>query len=424
MQGIDEELLSWHSFSTRSKNPVANSATAPELPGTSDRFLKVKETIYPLAAICIIVLTGLGICYSLYFTKAVMLPIVGAFLLNFLFSPIVLRMNRLGIPNVLGTFLVIGFAIGAIVITLAFAYQPAKTWLIEKDQNMEIVKRKLSALQQPVTAIRDMTEQIEEIGFERKIGQDFRQFNSSVLAKQTNSFGGMAKDERQPEAKKRDPESSSAVFADGTLRSAIPLGDDKSKNTKEQPSHTDSVDDSHTVASQAGSNIVPVEVQQPSISNRLFSTTGDAFAGISLMLVLLFYLLSAGDRGLEKLVELMPTFRDKKRVVELSRAIEKSISDYLFTTTLINIVLGLFIGTGMWCIGMPNPILWGAMAMFLNYFPFVGAIIGAGIVFLAAVVSFESIAFSMWAPAIYLSANLVEANFITPVLLDKATFVL
>ena len=138
------------------------------------------------------------------------------------------------------------------------------------------------------------------------------------------------------------------------------------------------------------------------------------------MLVLLFYLLSAGDRGLGKLVKLMPTFEGKKRTVELSRAIEKSISDYLFTTTLINAGLGIIIGVGMWSIGMPNPILWGVMAMLLNYFPFVGAIIGGGIVFLAGVVSFDSIVYAAWAPAIYLGVNLVEANLITPVLLGRS----
>ncbi len=45
---------------------------------------------------------------------------------------------------------------------------------------------------------------------------------------------------------------------------------------------------------------------------------------------------------------------------------------------------------------------------------------GAIVVFLVAVISFDSIACSLWAPTIYLSVNLVEANFITPVLLGRS----
>lgn len=360
-------------------------------PEICDSLAAAKAAIYPAAAVCVILLTLFAVGYSLYFTKAVMLPIVGAFLLNFIFSPLVMKMNQFRIPNAVGALIVLGIAMSAIFIALAFAYDPATRWLAAKDQNIAVVKEKLNILQKPLSMIQEVTNQIDQIG-SGDIG-------SSDI--ETGDIGHTSSGKT----------SQSDTQSDGV---------DVRENHTQQNNKTEDQNTQHDEDVQTDAPVIPVEVQQPSISNRIFSTTGDAFAGISLMMVLLFYLLSAGDRGLEKLVELMPTFRDKKRIVELSRAIEKSISDYLLTTTAINFGLGMVVGIGMWALEMPNPILWGAIAMFLNYFPFVGAWVGAAIVFLAAIVSFDSVAYSAWAPAIYLSANLIEANFITPILLGRS----
>lgn len=415
--------------------------TESEEPEICDHLAAAKDAIYPVTAVCVLLLTFFAVCYSLYFTKAVMLPIVGAFLLNFLFSPIVLKLNRAGLPNVAGTLVVLGFAIGAILIALAFAYQPATTWLAEREQNFVIVKRKLNALKQPIKAIKDVSEQIDEISSSEAVESESSSSDEGGKDGEKLKAGEKPKagDEQSQPTSENSPEAKSSTSQKPMPTNALQAAQKTYTSSESGLSHSDStpgeklgdvdgsvsgetgpVPDLDVEVSEPTAEVVPVEVQQPSISNRIFSTTGDVIAKISLMLVLLFYLLSAGDRGLEKLVRLMPTFQGKKRVVELTRAIEKSVSDYLLTTTLINFGLGVVIGTGMWLIGMPNPILWGAMAMLLNFFPFIGAIFGAAIVFLAAVVSFDSLAYAGWAPLIYLSANLIEANFITPILLGRS----
>jgi predicted PurR-regulated permease PerM len=345
-------------------NPVSADESRPS--GSVDAcnsLESIRASLFPVAAACLILLTILAVCYSLYFCKPVMLPITGALLLNLLFSPIINRLNRVGIPHVVGTFVILGVALAVIVLTFSFAYRPAASWLKDKDQNMAIVESKLLSLREPFEQINDVTEQIDAI---------------------TSGDAGKKKEEK-------------------VLFSWFP------KDWNHLPKKQNDV-----------SEIVPVEVRQPSISSRVFSTTGDVLLGLSLMVVLLFYLLASGDRGLEKLVELMPDWRNKRRVVELTRAIEKSVSQYLLTTTIINFGLGLVIGTGMWVMGMPNPLLWGVMAMLLNYLPFVGAIIGAIIVFLVAVITFDSIAFAAIAPSIYLAVNIVEANLITPVMVGRS----
>jgi len=363
------QTITTEEFSVRIDSPDGPNNGSQE--SVCESIAVARQFAWPTTSVCIIILTLLALSYTLYFAKPVMLPIAGAFLLNLLFSPLVKFLNRQRIPNVVGTLAVMGTAIGIVAFALSFTAEPAQSWMAEKDKNLEILQTKLNSLREPVAGLIEVSEQIDNI-----------------------SSGEVP-----------DSDSDDVAQAPGDQHvelSSISESKPKSKS-KSKPK-----------------SVVPVTVSQPSISSRIFSSTGDALIGISLMLVLLFYLLASGDRGLEKLVEIMPTFKNKRRVVQLTHAIEKSISQYLLTTTAINASLGIVIGTGMWAMGMPNPILWGVVAMLLNFLPFVGAFIGASVVFFVAVISFDSLGYATIAPAIYLAANVVEANFITPVLIGRS----
>lgn len=163
-----------------------------------------------------------------------------------------------------------------------------------------------------------------------------------------------------------------------------------------------------------------VEVKQPSLSNALLDTTGALMTGAAIVITMVFLLLGFGDRLVDGIVRILPTRRDKGNVRHMFHEAEVTISNYLFTYTAINLALGIVIGAGLWLMGMPNPLLWGAMAACLNYLPFVGLAVGSVVVFLVALISFDSTAYALLAPAIYLLANGVEANVVTPLLLGRS----
>lgn len=165
-----------------------------------------------------------------------------------------------------------------------------------------------------------------------------------------------------------------------------------------------------------------VAEEPPSLATKVLNTTGGFLAGAMITIVTLFFLLAGGDRFLEKLVGLMPTWTDKRRMVELTRETQSKISSYLFTITMINIGLGVVIGTGLWLIGMPmpNPVMWGCLAAVLNYIPFAGFIVGVMLVTVVSIVTFDGLGHALLAPAIYLAANGIEANFITPALIGRS----
>ncbi|HVF62326.1 MAG TPA: AI-2E family transporter [Thermoanaerobaculia bacterium] len=162
-----------------------------------------------------------------------------------------------------------------------------------------------------------------------------------------------------------------------------------------------------------------VEVESESLGRRLFQNLWTFSANAFVMLVLLYFLLAAGDLFLLKLVRVLPTLADKKRAVEILRQVELEVSAYLSTVTLINIGLGAAVGLAFWLLDMPNPILWGVMVALLNYIPYAGAIIGAAIMAVVAFLTFKETGQAMLVPAAYLLINFAESYFVTPMVLGR-----
>jgi len=166
---------------------------------------------------------------------------------------------------------------------------------------------------------------------------------------------------------------------------------------------------------------VPVSVQggSPAISN-IFSGAQSIAAVALATLALLFFLLISDEAFLGKIVGALPRFADKKLAVKTVHAIEENISRYLITLTVINLVLGLAIGTSLWAMGMPNPALWGVMAAVLNFIPYLGPLVGAIVVAAAALLTFDGIGHVLIPPLVYLAWNALEGMVITPLVLGRA----
>lgn len=139
------------------------------------------------------------------------------------------------------------------------------------------------------------------------------------------------------------------------------------------------------------------------------------FGGIALVTVVLtLFLLVYNTLIYEKIVQAVPRFSDKKVAVQTIHEIEREISRYLLSITLINLGLGIAVAVAMWLLEMPSPYLWGIMAAALNFMPYVGAIIGAVVLALVALVSIEPVGQAMLVPLVYLFLTSVEGQFITP----------
>ena len=163
-----------------------------------------------------------------------------------------------------------------------------------------------------------------------------------------------------------------------------------------------------------GSPVPEVVVKQPGIAASLAWVAPLFLAQIVFVLVLLFFLLSSGDMIYEKIVHVLPTLTDKKRAIRIARDIEQKLSTYLFTITMINIGLGIAIGTVMWAIGMPNPLLFGVGVFALNYIPYAGPATGVALATIVGLISGDGLWMGALAGGSYILIATIEGHLITP----------
>lgn len=162
-----------------------------------------------------------------------------------------------------------------------------------------------------------------------------------------------------------------------------------------------------------------VSVEQPGF---LPSAADDLVAVLSMMLltaILILFLLGSSELIYEKIVRVLPTMTDKKRALRLIFDIERTVSRYLLSITLINVGLGCFVGSAMWLLGVPSPLLWGVAATVLNYLPYVGNLVGIALVAVVSIVSFPTLTEAMLPPLAYLTLTSLEGQLITPLLLGR-----
>ncbi len=99
-----------------------------------------------------------------------------------------------------------------------------------------------------------------------------------------------------------------------------------------------------------------------------------ATTGIVVVFVM-FFLLQREDLR-DRFIRLAGA-RDLRRTTEaLDDAISR-LSRYLLMQLAINTMFGLLIGLGLWGIGIPQPVLWGVLAMLLRFVPYIGPVIAA-----------------------------------------------
>jgi predicted PurR-regulated permease PerM len=161
-----------------------------------------------------------------------------------------------------------------------------------------------------------------------------------------------------------------------------------------------------------------VQVYRASLAETLFIGTRTFLAQAFLVIVLLYFLLASTDNVLCRLAESLPQ-GSPARATELVRLVEFEISRYLLTICLINSGLAIVVATTMHLLGMPSPILWGAVAGALNFMPFVGAICSTGILAIIALLTFDNLAQAIMPPLSFVCITSIEGFFVTPAFVGR-----
>ena len=171
--------------------------------------------------------------------------------------------------------------------------------------------------------------------------------------------------------------------------------------------------------STSAPDVQKVVIQQPGMLSIAAASAVGGLTTAAVTFVLLLFLLSSGTLFYQKLIGILPTFGDKKRALTIAYDVERDVSRYLLTISLINCGFGAAIAIAMALAGMPNPALWGVAAVLLNFVPYIGALGGIVMVGIVALISFESVGQAVIPPLLYAACAIVEGQFITPILLGR-----
>jgi predicted PurR-regulated permease PerM len=170
---------------------------------------------------------------------------------------------------------------------------------------------------------------------------------------------------------------------------------------------------------------LPVQIQEPqppplqviqSIIEPLVQPT--ATTGIIIVFVI-FILLQREDLR-DRLIRLAGT-RDLQRTTQAITDAAERVSRYLLMQTILNAIFGLAVGTGLWLIGVPNPVLWGIMAMVLRYVPFIGPIVAAVFPAVLSVAVDPGWTMLVWTAALFVVVEVLVQNLLEPWLYGGST---
>jgi predicted PurR-regulated permease PerM len=169
-----------------------------------------------------------------------------------------------------------------------------------------------------------------------------------------------------------------------------------------------------------GEKVPAVAVKEQSeLASKLALGTLAVMGRLLSTMVVLFFLLAAGDRLLRGFIEVLPTFSDKRQAADIAGEIQHQIGGYLITISLMNLAVGVVAGFAMWACGLGDPILWGSLAFLLNYVPILGPLTGIGVFFIVGIVTLDWPFQALLPAACYTMIHIAEGEIITPMLLAK-----
>jgi predicted PurR-regulated permease PerM len=137
-------------------------------------------------------------------------------------------------------------------------------------------------------------------------------------------------------------------------------------------------------------------------------------AQVLIFLASLYFFVATRDHIRISVLSLCVSRRMRWRTAHVFRDVEARVSRFLLSITFINACVGCAVALAMWAIGMPSPILWGAMAAVLNYIPYVGQAVMV-LVLLAVGLGTQTGLENILLPVgCYVAINFIEGQIVTP----------
>ena len=142
-------------------------------------------------------------------------------------------------------------------------------------------------------------------------------------------------------------------------------------------------------------------------------------AQILIFFACLYFFVATRNQTRAAILKLCLDRRLRWRVAHIFRDVERMVSRYLLSITVINLAEGAAVGLALYLIGVPSAALWGALAALTNFVVFIGPMVMVAILFMVGLTEFDTLAGSLLPVLAYLGVNVVESQFVTPMVIGR-----
>lgn len=309
-------------------------------------------------------LAGFTVVAALFLARDVLIPVALAAFLCFALTPLVSRLEYVGLGRPIASI----FVVGAFLACVGWL-----GWVVVAQGN--------------------------------RVVADFEQYRSSIMRK-------VALVEQ---------------FGRGTVERVRNLTTPSPAETSPQPdvAATTPLPSASSVASAPSTQPIPVQVV-PSTTSSLqlvweyVGTVLHPLATTAISIVLLLFFLIFREDLRDRLVRLFGRAQINVTTSALDdsgRRLERFIAAQLFA----NCIIGSAIGVGLHFLGIPNALLWGVLAAVLRFIPYIGAVIAAGFPLALALAISDDWTLPILVLGWILVVDSLSANLLEPLLFGSTT---
>jgi predicted PurR-regulated permease PerM len=173
----------------------------------------------------------------------------------------------------------------------------------------------------------------------------------------------------------------------------------------------------------AGDSAGTAPVSTPTASSLSAMDVVESTSGVAAALLmgaaLTLFLLAAGPPTLARMAAPVATDGRALQVLRVIDAMRVEVGRYYGTLAVVNLVFGTLTALLMWSLGMPNPMLWGALAAVLNFVPYLGCATTFVILTVVAFVSFDAISHTLLVGGSFLLLAAIEGHIIEPLFVGR-----
>ncbi len=323
-----------------------------------------EELIALLGAVATAIL-AVVVIMTLYFGREIIIPIALAILLSFVLAPLVALLQRIRVPRALAVVSVVIFA-------FALIFAIGSLLATQLTQLAGDLPRYQSTISEKIQTFRETTA------------------GRGTLERASGMLKDLSKELDKPTGGAL-PAAAGEVAASKTVTPIPP---------------------------------VPVEVRQPdpgaleSLKN-LISPLLNPLATTGIIIIFVIFILLQREDLRNRLIRLAGSHDLQRTTAALDDAASRLSRLFLFQL-LLNGSFGLLIGTGLWLIGIPSPILWGILAGVLRFVPYIGAVIGAAFPLALAVAVDPTWSMLLWTLALFVIVEPIVGHVIEPMVSGRS----